>query len=70
MTRGTLLKLRDQTIAVQIAGAIKTFVGGEHKRVCATCGVKFSAHQRYHFFCSRNCRRAWYRGVFRPRAHD
>lgn len=66
--RQTLAQVRDSALRRAIAVQINAYVErGVRVRRCAWCGREFEPRSRYHFLAHEHCRRAWYRGVFRPR---
>lgn len=69
--RATIAAVRDKLLRSIIAQEVAAYVGGRETRRCAFCGRSFEPRHRYHFFCpakeKRECRRAFYRGIFRPR---
>lgn len=66
----TLQATRDAMIEKMVRRQIRAFLSGNTARDCASCGLLFEPRQRYHFFCSGDCRRRFYRGCFRPRKED
>jgi hypothetical protein len=69
----TLLNLRDSAIAKIIEEEVKEYLFAQlnaivpqrYKRSCPTCGVRFHPRNRHHFFNKPDCRKVWYRGVFK-----
>lgn len=66
----SLQSMRDQMIAKMVHKQVRAFINGTKVRPCASCGTEFTPRQRWHFLCSGDCRRLFYRGVFKPRMED
>lgn len=55
-------------VVEEVAEFFKAIAEGKRpRRPCAWCGRKFYPRQRWHFFDTTACRRAWYAGQFKPR---
>jgi hypothetical protein len=72
----TILQLRREAIQKIINDEVKAYIkfifNPKHKeleflRHCASCGKEFVIRMRWHFFCSAECRKEFYRGQFKPR---
>lgn len=64
----TLAQIRDQIIHAIIKEEIELYISGKRKkRRCAYSGKLFTPKNRYHFFASKEDRKAYYRGQFKPR---
>lgn len=63
----TLAQIRDSVIHAIIQDEINNFLSGKKKRRCAYSGIWFTPKNRYHFFASKEYRKAYYRGQFKPR---
>ena len=70
--RQTLQSVRDSLLLDAVRRSIKEYVvghvtqGEDYRRTCASCGLMFKPRNRYHFLHGDSCRRAWYKGTFRP----
>jgi hypothetical protein len=63
--------IRDRLLRAFVDESVSAYVERDPDkpavRRCAWCHAKFQPHQRWHFFCCYDHRRAWYSGQFRPR---
>lgn len=71
----SLQATRDAMLRKAVAEEIRRYAAEhkaehKHRRRCASCGKPFTPINRFHFFDRPDCRRAWYRGQFRPRKRD
>ena len=60
----SLMIQRDAMLKEFIREAVQMVLTGRFDRHCATCGFRFEAKHKNHFFCQSMCRKRWYAGMF------